>query len=732
MLRIVGACFLELGNDEVYYTFYSKFPQLSFFDHPPMVGWLIWLGTAGNTFHQEFFIRLFPIILGTLNIVIIYRSVLLFSERRAAVAAALLSCSSFYLSVIAGLFIMPDTGMLFFLLLAFYQLIRIVIKGEYSYLRWFLLGLFCGLGFLSKIHVLFLWFGIGVYAIFFQRKWFLSPHIYAGALVTGMLTLPVIIWNAQNDFVSFVFQGNRVSSGQNWHWDWFFKELGGSIAYNNPIVFVLIVITLFWLFRRRVLTRKLDRLILCTTLPVIIVFLFLSFQHETLPHWSAPAYTLLLLPAGVIFAKRIYIIISAFFLSVFVLFIGPIAVNTISFDHQNTLQNRLGRFDFTLDMYGWEDIGIYFKGIRERAEEEGLVKKNAQVLFSKWFPGAHIAHYVAEPNDVDYFGIGSLNALHHFSFINEQKQSPSVNDWHFYITTSHFFQDPEKNEDFLQFQLIEKFPVYKRSKIVEYVFIYRVRLKGAFDLQGHRGCRGLMPENSIPGFNRALELGVTTLEMDCVVTRDSVVVVCHDLEILPSLCDVEQPIAIFSLSLKEVQLYSCGQIANPRFPDQKKLEVKIPTLEEVIKFSEQRATELNRSKPFYNIEIKSIVDGAHSFHPTQDVFAQLLIQVLEKCDVLDRSVVQSFDVKALQEVKKINQDISTAVLVEEEVSPTKVIEVLGYIPEIYSPNYLLVTDSVVQFCHERGLRIIPWTVNDSAIVAELLKVGVDGIITDYP
>jgi glycerophosphoryl diester phosphodiesterase len=733
ILRCIAAFSLELGNDEVYYVTYAQYPQLSFFDHPPLVGVLIWLGTLGNTWNHEIFIRLFPLLLGTANLFVVYRIILLFADRKAAIAGALLGFSSIYVSIIAGLFIMPDTAMLFFLFLALYQLVCITHHSDLAPKRWMLFGLFCGLGFLAKVHILFLWGGLGVFALCYQRSWLKSKGIYLGFLVTVLCTLPVIWWNAQHEFISFMFQGDRVTGDDGaWHWDWLLRELGGNVAYNNPVVFGAIVTTVICILRHRVISRKLDRLFACLALPLILVFLGVSLKHETLPHWSAPAYSILIIPAGVLFAKRVYVLVAAFSLSLLVLTLGPILVQFVSFDHQNTHPTGVGRFDFTLDMYGWHEIGRGFQDVRLYALKEGLIQKDAKLIITKWFPGGHLVKYVAEPNSLDYYGVGSLSDLHHFYFINEKKERPAVHDWHYFVTTSHFYQNPQENPAFLQYQLIRVFPIYKMDQVVENVFVYRVRLKGAFDLQGHRGCRGWLPENSIAGFERALELGVTSLELDCVITADSVVVVSHDPEILPSLCEVDKPRRIYNMTLKEVQSYRCGTIPQVRFPQQQMLETVIPTLEEVILRAEEYSTVLQRSKPFYNIEIKSTLNGVGVLHSSHREFARLIIDVVERMNVSERCVIQSFDPEALRQTRNMRSNLRTALLVEDEPSPAAAVSELGYIPSIYSPNFVLVNDSVVRYCKKNNIELIPWTVNGVEERKELLELGVDGIITDFP
>jgi glycerophosphoryl diester phosphodiesterase len=262
------------------------------------------------------------------------------------------------------------------------------------------------------------------------------------------------------------------------------------------------------------------------------------------------------------------------------------------------------------------------------------------------------------------------------------------------------------------------------------------------DIQGHRGCRGLYPENTIPGFIHALDLGVHTLEMDVVITKDSLVLCSHEpwfsheIALTPDGGEISQEEElnhrIYDLNYSETQAYDCGSKPHPRFPDQIKMKINKPLLSAVIDSAEAHSKKTGRPLPFYNIETKSRPEGDGTFHPDPATFSELLIQVLIEKGIEDRSIIQSFDPRTLQYIHARYPDFALALLVENNDDPAEMIANLGFIPAIYSPDYNLVDKSLISFCEEKKMKCIPWTVNTVEESKVLINFGVDGIITDYP
>jgi glycerophosphoryl diester phosphodiesterase len=274
------------------------------------------------------------------------------------------------------------------------------------------------------------------------------------------------------------------------------------------------------------------------------------------------------------------------------------------------------------------------------------------------------------------------------------------------------------------------------------VFIFCMACQSQVEIQGHRGARGLMPENSIPGFMEALEYGVHTLEMDVVVSADQKVLLSHEPYFSHEICltpegeaieaGQERDHNIFKMSYERAKQYDCGSLGNLRFPEQKKMQVHKPLLTEVIAHAETYIRKHNLPPVKYNIELKSEIGQDHVFHPQPDVFSDLVYQTINGLLDWDRVIIQSFDFRILQYFHQHYPHVCLSALVENHLSPEQNLEKLGFLPSIYSPDYELTTQEHIKWLHKKGLQVIPWTVNDPSDMKRLIQWGVDGIITDYP
>lgn len=260
-----------------------------------------------------------------------------------------------------------------------------------------------------------------------------------------------------------------------------------------------------------------------------------------------------------------------------------------------------------------------------------------------------------------------------------------------------------------------------------------------FDWQGHRGCRGLMPENSIPGFLKALEFDIQTLELDIVVSKDNELIISHEPWFSALICTMPDgapvegdSIHIIDRNYNEIKTFDCGSRGNTRFPDQLKTATYKPSLLDMVIAVEQYCVEHQRKKPFYNIEIKSTEAWYGKLTPQPATYVSLVIGKLRQLPIENRFNIQSFDINILKEVKKQAPEIVLAYLVENENTIQENIKALGFKPDIYSPYHLLLDAKKVKLLHKRKMKVIPWTVNDAVTMKKLILMGVDGIITDYP
>jgi glycerophosphoryl diester phosphodiesterase len=265
-----------------------------------------------------------------------------------------------------------------------------------------------------------------------------------------------------------------------------------------------------------------------------------------------------------------------------------------------------------------------------------------------------------------------------------------------------------------------------------------------FDIQGHRGCRGLMPENTIPAMLNALGFGVTTLEMDVVITKDKKVLLSHEQWFGQEITTKpdgnfmgpreERKYNIYWMTYEETKTFDVGMKPHPRFPKQQKMKVTKPLLADVIDSVMQYMMMARRPMPYYNIETKTNPQFDGVFHPKPEEFVELLMAIIKEKQIEEYVIIQSFDFRTLQYLHQKYPAIRTAMLIEDfdKRGLEAQLKALGFTPAIYSPAYQLVNEELVKKCHEQNMKIIPWTVNDKAKIEELKKMGVDGIITDYP
>jgi len=268
--------------------------------------------------------------------------------------------------------------------------------------------------------------------------------------------------------------------------------------------------------------------------------------------------------------------------------------------------------------------------------------------------------------------------------------------------------------------------------------------KTIIDYQAHRGGRGLMPENTIPAMLAVMDNEkVSTLEMDLAITKDKQVVVSHDpiLNLIITTkpdgtyikADEINKNIIYQMDYATLEKYDVGLKLHPGFTSQKKLAVAIPTLASLIDSVELKAASLGR-KMNYNIEIKS-VDGKDGIeHPSPDEFVELVVATIQKKHILNRVSIQSFDLRPLRVLHEKYPTIQTSYLVfgSECADVEKEIALLGFTPSIYSPEYKYVNKAMIDYCHQKNIQVIPWTVNTQAEINALIALKVDGIISDYP
>ncbi len=265
-----------------------------------------------------------------------------------------------------------------------------------------------------------------------------------------------------------------------------------------------------------------------------------------------------------------------------------------------------------------------------------------------------------------------------------------------------------------------------------------------FSWQGHRGARGLAPENTIPAFIKALEYNVHTLELDVVVSKDKKIIVSHEpyfshvISTKPNGEPVtkkeEKTLIVYEMDYKEIKQYDCGIRGHKKFPNQIPEPVYKPSFKDMVKAVDKHCRKNKLPKPNFNIEMKSYAQYYGIATPYPKEFVEIMLQELTDLKIKKRTNLQAFDFDLLREIKKQDPDMEIAMLVEFIDGPDvdKHIKNLGFKPDLYSPDHKLLTKKVIKKCHEMDMRVIPWTVNKVERMETLIRYGVDGIITDYP
>jgi len=285
-----------------------------------------------------------------------------------------------------------------------------------------------------------------------------------------------------------------------------------------------------------------------------------------------------------------------------------------------------------------------------------------------------------------------------------------------------------------------------------------------FDLQGHRGARGLRPENTLAGFAHALKIGVSTLELDCGVTKDGVVVVSHDRVLNPehtrdatgAFLAKPGPV-VREVTYEELRQYDVGRIKPgseyaKRFPEQKPVDgERIPRLADVFELVRKRGEDAVR----FNIETKIDPTVPGDTAPPEE-FAAAVVAAIREAGMESRSAIQSFDWRTLVAVRRLAPEITIVALTDQQPdedtmevgkpgaapwlggydvddhggSVPRTVKALG--ASVWSPHALDLTPALVAEAHELGLKVIPWTVNEPADMERAIALGIDGLITDYP
>lgn len=443
-LRVLLSATLDLGVDEVYYTTYAKKLQWSYFDHPPLVGWLIWLTTLGGALQGPIAVRLGSILTSMGSVYLIYSTTQLIYGTRSAWISAGLFTASYYTSIVSGLFILPDSPLVFFWLLALKSGYKALIEQQSKSMYWF--GLWVGFALMSKVQAGFLWFGFLTYAFTYRRSIFKTSDVYLSLLISFMVSAPMWWWNFQSQAATFNYHSQRIKWLGGIRPSSALRELVGEMVYIQPLVYGLIIYALFYGLKRYSKLYIHDYW-LWMGIPLILIFWCISWLRDTLPHWSGPGFISLMVWSGSVLSQHKNQLKMQRWVAASVLFTSMTvgAFWTVIHFYPGTLGNKtansLGKGDITLDIYGWKSLAMDLKPYIQQDQISGI---QVDVIVShKWFPAAHIDYYIAQPLNLQLFVLGELSQIHHYAWLQKEVEPLKPGSSAYFVGFSNGLQAPD-------------------------------------------------------------------------------------------------------------------------------------------------------------------------------------------------------------------------------------------------------------------------------------------------
>jgi 4-amino-4-deoxy-L-arabinose transferase-like glycosyltransferase len=345
VLRLTLAPFVDLGVDEAHYVLYALNLDLSYFDHPPLVGWVQYIFTSIFS-SSEFGARVAAIIIGFVTSIFIYKLIYDINKNTSEAFVAVLALHASFLFNALFLMLMPDTLLFLLILPIIFTVIKIEKENKLS--TWLLLGLLLGLAGLSKYTAVLFILPIIIYILIRKRyDLFITPKIIPSIVIAVIIILPVIIWNIQNDWSSFAYQSAHVVGSNTINWNGFASSIGAQIGAYNPFLAPLAFYGLYKALRSQNSTLFLTALF---GLVMISFFTYASLYKTALPHWSALFY-MLFIPLGTFYMLQVSKNYLKFAIG-FGLILSTIAYAELGFkfipqpDHQSLHR----------DIYGWDTI----------------------------------------------------------------------------------------------------------------------------------------------------------------------------------------------------------------------------------------------------------------------------------------------------------------------------------------------------------------------------------------
>jgi 4-amino-4-deoxy-L-arabinose transferase-like glycosyltransferase len=483
VVKIFFAAFLELGNDESYYYTYALQPQLNYFDHPPFVGILIRFTTLNLTWVNDVSLRLGAIISCAVASFFIYKIASTLHSTIAGWFAVLFYHFSIYTGIIAGFFIMPDSLQMPLWCASLYLMVTIIHHKKIPTKKWLLLGLLIGLATLCKVHSLYLWLGFGLFLLIYRVKWLAIWQLYAAVGITLLCCIPILLWNIQNNFITYTFHSQRVSH-TSLNIDAFIQELVGEMLYQNPIIFFVLVATTIYFFSRKsesVISKENRALLFFLSIPMIVLFWCLSLFNDILPHWSGPGYIALQVMGAIYLAetqkkwkKKLPLFAGGL--------LGVLFVATVFFTHiygknfGNKSMTNYGEGCPTLDISGWKEMSKEFAYFY-KSDLQNKNIKNPVIIINKWFPACQLELYTSKLCGLPIVAVGELQDVHQFAWLNKIRPQIKLGNDAYCIIPSNQFVDVKATykKYFEKIELATTLNHIRGHNMVRYFYVYRLK-----------------------------------------------------------------------------------------------------------------------------------------------------------------------------------------------------------------------------------------------------------------
>ena len=476
LIRLLFSFLLGPGFDEAYYYSYSLRPALSYFDHPPLVALFAGLFPKLTGIHTIFACRLTTVIFFTLCGYYFAKLARFYLSESDTIFAVILFNSIPVFLVCAGLMVLPDGPMSFFWVVSLYCFWKIL-HLPYSRLQWIVAGFFAGLTMLGKYHGVLLIGFLGLYLLLHRRELLSRSGPYLFAVAALCAFSPVLIWNYQNDFVSFLFQGQRAVGTEIDISD-FFEALGGQAAYLTPFVFfqmyyVMLKVTkdAFWM--RDLRARFFFYFGVCP----VTFFLLISTVRSILPHWPLAGYLVLTIPLAYLVAgqwrvsklwRRYYTTVLLITFGLYGLLLGQAKYGILHLEklaEMGLISHEDVKRDATLDTYGWEELDGYLQELDVNPEKTFL-------FTGKWYIAGEVE--LATGGKWDVFCFNRHSALN-YGIWAEGVDLTGKNG--IFITTDRHFTDPIPHYSgyFEKIGEPHRIPIYRGGYEAKNIIVYEAQ-----------------------------------------------------------------------------------------------------------------------------------------------------------------------------------------------------------------------------------------------------------------